>query len=432
MKNGEKMFAKLKKPGRATRTKSAPVIQCHRELTSDEDETVGKFSIRHKTVSLPPRVMTTTSHPPPVPFERTGQCRDRNHPLVKALVAALQKEHMLDVTLLGREGVQVRASRYVLACRCEALEKKLYHTGTHPHVEQVHVGDYTDKVVRGFVEYCFTGQLLEFSSGEWSPSTVTDVIELSRMAQEYCFRLLKNEVYQLARKVMNCRPHLATLFYIDATSDVQSYARQTLQECPREALFADESYVDRLSEERIEELVHDLEELDAIQLCTKWMATTDAANATEVARRCASTIDLTELHLTDSVLTILKESGLFDDDTIQQATKSACKEKVRTNVDRVLVEGAGEESVNGIYYKSDEEENMYSKDCGTMVLHCWNNRWHIGRTYDLSRSLYLYTSLGWMSVLKEQDPPPECTLMPKEESNVDSFDLPVCFPPEQD
>lgn len=428
------MFSKLKKPHRAKRTQSAPVIHCHRELTSDEDETVGQFSIGHKSVSLPPRLVTTTSHQPPSSFETTSRCRDRNHPLVKALVAALQKEHMLDVTLVGREGVQVRASRYVLACRCEKLEKKLYHSGTHPQVELVHLGDYTDKVLRGFVEYCFTGELVEFSSGDWSPSTVTDVIELFRMAQDYCFRLLKNEVYQLARKVMNCRPPLATLFYNDAASDIQSYARQTLLECSREALFADESFVDRLSAERIEGLVGDLEELDAIKLCAKWMATTDAANATEVARRLASTIDLTELHMTDNVQTILKESGLFDDDTIRQATKSACKAKERMNVDRVLVEGAGEESVNGIYYRSDEDEEecMYVKDCGTMGLHCWNNRWHIGRTYDLSHSLYISTPMGWRSVLTEHDPPPDCTWMPKVESRVDSFDLPTCFPLEQD
>jgi hypothetical protein len=294
------------------------------------------------------------------------------------------------------------------------------------------VGDYTDKVLRGFVEYCFTGQLVEFSSGESSSSTVTDVIELSRMAQEYSFRLLKNEVYQLARKVMNCHPTLATLFYNDATSDIQSYARQTLQECPREALFADESFVDRISEELIEGLVRDMEELDAIQLCAKWMATTDAANATEVARRCASTIDLTKLHLTVDVLTILKESGLFDDDTIRQATESACNEKERTNVDRVLVEGAGEESANGVYYRSDEDECIYTKDCGTMGLHRWNDRWHIGRTYDLSHSLYISTPMGWQSVLTEQDPPPYCTWMPKVESHFDSVDLPTCFPPEHD
>jgi hypothetical protein len=283
------------------------------------------------------------------------------------------------------------------------------------------------------VEYCFTGQIAEFSSGEATPSTVRDVIELSRLATEYRFRLLKNEVYQLARKIMNCHAPLASLFHSEGTSDIKSYARQTLQECPREALFAPQSFVHCISAEGIEELVGDMEEVDAIRLCIKWMNTTDAANATEVARRCASTIDLTEVHMTDDLVTMLQESCLFDEVTICQAIESACSERERTDVDRVTVKGAGEESVNGIYYRSEEEECIYTQDCGTMGLHRWNDRWHIGRTVDLSRSLYISTPMGWQSVLTEHNPPPDCTWLPK---GVESPDDPLSsfcsFPPEQD
>jgi hypothetical protein len=286
------------------------------------------------------------------------------------------------------------------------------------------------------VEYCFTGQLVEFSSGQATPSTVRDVIGLSRLATEYRFRLLKNEVYQLARRIMNCHAPLASLFYNEATSDIQSYARQTLQECPREALFAPQSFVDCISAKGIEELVRDMKEMDSIRLCIMWMNTTDAANATEVARRCASTIDLKEVHLTDDVVTMLQESSLFDGDTIRQAMESTCSEKERTDVDRVVVEGAGEESVNGIYYRSEEDECIYAQECGTMGLHRWNDRWHIGRTVDLSHSLYISTPMGWQSVLTEHNPPPEATWIPKDvesRSRDDPFSS-FCssFPPEQD
>jgi hypothetical protein len=283
------------------------------------------------------------------------------------------------------------------------------------------------------VEYCFTGQLAEFGSGEATPSTVRDVVELSRLAMEYRFRLLKNEVYQLARKIMNCHASLASLFYDEATSDIKSYARQTLQECPSEALFAPQSFVHCISAKGIEELVRDVEELDAIRLCVKWMNTADAPNATEVARRCASTIDLTEVRLTDSVETMLQESGLFGEDVIRHAMESACSEKERTDVDRVSVEGAGDESVNGIYYRSEDEECIYTQECGTISLHCWNDRWHIGRTVDLSCSLYISTPMGWQSVLTEHNPPPQCTWMPKgAESPDDPFSSFSSFPLEQD
>lgn len=373
----------------------------------------------------------------------TNNSNNRKNPLVKALVAALQKDHMLDVTLVGKKGVNVRASRYVLSCRCEALEDKLYSKATCTKTRnegeeeyEVYIGDYSEVAIKALVEYCFTGELLEFyKSHASSPlgSSVDYILELSRLANDYHFSPLKMEVHQLSRRLMNQHPSTACLFFSNTRCpvDTKTYAQQTLQECPQEALLAStNNHVASLPPSRLEtlfdeDLLQDLEEMDKAKLLQLWSE--GSGNDVQVARRISTLyIDLTRIPLDDEEnLSSLKSSNLFDEDVLSQLQSGASTSEPQRLVDEehVVVRGAGLDAVNTVFIRDYSEQDMFLTECDTYTLYCWNGMWHIAASCDLSNSLYQcltdesfggvtiqeqVPSHGWQCV-GAPDPAPECT-----------------------
>jgi hypothetical protein len=359
---------------------------------------------------------------------------------------------MLDVTLVGREGVAVRASRYVLACRCEALEDKLYTaatcTQTERQEEEIHVGEYSEISIKALVEYCFTGELLEFwklqSSLLEQATAVERIVELSQLAQAYRFRPLEMENYQLSRRLMNQYPSTACLFYSNSQTplDIKSFARETIEECSREALLCcTNNHVTSLPPAQLEELftedetLEDLSEMDKVKLLRLWSE--GGGNDLQVAQRCsAAHIDLTRIHLDEQTVATLKASELFEEDDIIQAQSMACRRQEeeaepQRQEEHVIVQGAGMEAVNGIYMRDleqDDDEDMYVASCGTMTLYSWSGTWHIAAACDLSNSLYQCSAARSPNVPRDQRPPkvpshgwqpvgapapaPRCTWMP--------------------
>lgn len=359
---------------------------------------------------------------------------------------------MLDVTLVGREGVAVRASRYVLACRCEALEDKLYtaatRTQTERQEEEIHIGDYSENVVKALVEYCFTGALLDFwkhqSSLPEQATAVERIVELSQLSQAYRFRPLEMENYQLSRRLMNRYPSTACLFYSNSQTplDIKSYARQTIEECSREALLCcTNNHVTSLPPAQLEELfiedetLEELNEMDKVKLLRLWGE--GEGNDLQVAQRCSSAhIDLNHIHLDEQTVTTLKASKLFEEENIIQAQSISCRRQEeeaasQRQEEHVIVQGAAMEAVNGIYLRDleqDDDEDMYVTSCGTMTLYSWSGMWHIAATCDLSNSLYQCSAARSPNVPRDQRPPkvpshgwqpvgavapaPRCTWMP--------------------
>ena len=166
---------------------------------------------------------------------------------VNALVNALKNQHLCDVTLVGKEGVRVRASKYVLTCRCEYFENKFsahaYHQVVEEEEEQLYIGEYSQHVIQAMVDYCFTGELTDFTSKHaFLPvlESVENIVQLARIAVDLSFLPLQIEAYQQSRRFMNQHLYTACLFYAqDKTcpTDLLKYAQLTLQECPEQALF---------------------------------------------------------------------------------------------------------------------------------------------------------------------------------------------------
>jgi hypothetical protein len=383
-------------------TRSIP----HREEEEEEEDNV--------TVS-------TASVTRSLPFRKTDR--------VNALVNALQNESLFDVTLVGKQGAHVRASKYVLSCRCDFFAHK-FSTHAHHHQvveeeEQVYIGEYDAHVIQAMADYCVTGELTDFTKTHAihpQLTSVENIVQLARLAVDFNFWPLQMECHQLSRRFMNQHLHTACLFYAQdkaCPADILRYATCTLQECPKQALLGENTFVSILSSKRMETLLQylsrDLQELEKVKLLQFWLQQDE--HDLKVARRLASTyIDLTTIRMTDETFSLLLESNLFDAQDIppvdsslsSQSDQDECKEE------HVVVTGAGKMTVNGIYVLN-EEEDMYVTSDGDYTLYCWNETWHIAATCDLSHSLYQCASnqeekvpcSGWKSVGAER-PVPTC------------------------
>ena len=437
---------------RLSRRQSTPAFPPYRRGSSDtmsscDSGNSSSFGFRRpsrRRQSSANKILVTRS----ATSARTLPTDVRKNPLLLAQVAALQKENMLDVTLQGRSNVQVKASKYVLSCRCAGLEELLALSSTNT----VYVGDYSEVAIRGLVEYCFTGELQEFAKGS---SCVEAIVELAHLADAFEFRTLQREVYQLSRRNMNSEPNMACVFYnmceSAAVRDMALYAVQTISACPNQVNRVACLRVERLQSLVRELLQDEMEATELVKLLLLWVETQSCQDtAMQVARSCAQGIDLTQLSLMDE-----STMRLFDKDAIQQAQSQAGAATTPTSlpaVEHVVVQGAGNPEVNGVYYRrhEEDEEPLYIKcdDPTEFGLHMWNNTWHIAASHDLSHSHYtcaaaadndkIVPSCGWQSTASASDPPPQCTWMPPREQGASpgetrkSAIFPACFASEED
>eukprot|EP00544_Gedaniella_sp_CCMP2646_P009403 CAMPEP_0202481714 /NCGR_PEP_ID=MMETSP1361-20130828/1189_1 /ASSEMBLY_ACC=CAM_ASM_000849 /TAXON_ID=210615 /ORGANISM="Staurosira complex sp., Strain CCMP2646" /LENGTH=450 /DNA_ID=CAMNT_0049109273 /DNA_START=72 /DNA_END=1424 /DNA_ORIENTATION=- len=426
-------FKKLTKPKRE-RAQSAPSATT---LLRDSFVRTRVPFIKNKR-NIPPQHSTSTrSIPHPeeednvtvstasltrsLPFRKTDR--------VNALVNALQNESLYDVTLVGKQGAHVRASKYVLSCRCDFFADKFsthaYHQEEAEEEEQVYIGEYDAHVIQAMADYCVTGELTDFTKTHAihpQLTSVENIVQLARLAVDFNFWPLQMECHQLSRRFMNLHLHTACLFYAQdkaCPTDILRYATCTLQECPKQALFGENTFVSILSSKRMETLLQslarDLQELEKVKLLQLWLQ--QGEHDLQVARRLASTyIDMSRIRVTNETVTLLLESNLFDAQDIPpvDSSLSSHTDQDECKEEHVVVTGAGKKAVNGIYMLNEEEDMFVTSD-GDYTLYCWNETWHIAATCDLSHSLYQCASnqeekvpcSGWKSLGAER-PVPTC------------------------
>ena len=400
------------------------------------------------------------------------------HPVVQALIIAMEKDHLMDVTLCGKDGVQVKASRYVLACRNEALQLLLYEQD--PPAASINLGNYNYDTLNALVVYCFTGTLTKSPISHETADAARGLVRLADLARVYDFRVLYDEAYQMARTWMNRKPPLACAFYDEASGakvkDFEMYALQTIEDVPMESLLGTEKGIQYLSHERLGPILSHREmkvdEMTVFWMLKRWVEHQGQnAESMEIAKQHASKINLKFIEATE-LRTAIKFSGFFDDEAIDEAimyqammaSKSGTSfSQLRRqgnlndeNLERVVVTGAGNEIVNGTYYRvieeRDESSILFTKEGNggleVFGLYLWGNQWGIASEIDLSNTYYhCERSLGdhvpekgWNTGEMGQPPSPICTWMSGTSSNgetamrrqLSTDSLPPCFASEED
>jgi BTB/POZ domain len=423
-----------------------------------------------------PKIMNATNFKAKKASKFSDKTPPKVHPVVEALVVAMEKDHMMDITLCGKEGVQVKASRYVLACRNEAFELLFYKED--PPAAFVNLGEYNDDTLKALVVYCFTGSLTKSPVSQETADAARGLVQLADLARIHHFRVLFDEAYQMARTLMNRKPSLACAFYDEASGakvkDFETYALQTIEDFPIESLLGTENGIRYLSYERLGPILShremEVDEMTVFWMLKRWVEHhKQCSENTVIAKKLASKINLKFIEATD-LLTTIRLSGFFEDENIDEAiayqammasNRGMSFSQLRRqqssnneNRERVVVTGAGDESVNGTYYREIEERDEssvhFTKEGNGALevfgLYLWGNKWGIASEIDLSNTYYQcertlgdrVPEKGWITGEMGRLPSPICTWMSGASSDgqlpftPSHHILPPCFASEEE
>ena len=240
----------------------------------------------------------------------------KQNKVIDALVSGMDDDRMSDVTLVGKDGAKVCATKFVLACRSPALQEKLYED---PTKVEVFIGDYGEDAIRAMKEYCHT-EAIKGSSLRTKTNDVAarGLVELASLAKVYGFEPLYGEADSILYKLMNSSPWLATASYDSAGSDIEVMEEFLLQfiksRCPD--LLLETSGLKHMGQQRLLVLLDGLDCNDAemLKYLEKWIelkgATREHVNFLRAT--AAKKLNLARLLEDPEMVTHVRSSGIFD------------------------------------------------------------------------------------------------------------------------
>lgn len=384
------------------------------------------------------------------------------------LLSSLKDEDMADVFLVSSDGLKVPAFRCVLGARSTVLRKMLCGDFKEARSLEIPLPTYSGLVLQAVVEFCCSDEIQPPLLGQ-DEAAARELVHIFHFAHCYELPVLEEKAYGMACSLMDLLPQLACAI-LDETSVgaptqiLHEYALNVIRAKPGSSLLPqDESKgggVVSLSSDRLLVLLQDksieARELTLFMALKKWAdvdkgevvsARRSVANRIDFAKTCAEHINLSHISPVD-LLCGVTESGLVEKGDIMVALKNqallAAQQgfsfaKFRggpNNVNRVLVEGAGIESVNGMYCEDGTINGCtkYVNSSGVrqkdflFYLYRAQNCWYFAAVSERQNemdSLFFYEnytrikkippSSGWARCVKDgKDPPPTCTWLPAE------------------
>mmetsp|Transcript_6665 Transcript_6665/g.11835 ORF Transcript_6665/g.11835 Transcript_6665/m.11835 type:complete len:313 (+) Transcript_6665:237-1175(+) len=298
---------------------------------------------------------------PPASFQQT---------LSTDLMAHLGDEHMMDLHLLGSDGVKVPAFRTILACRSDVFHKMLFGDFEESKSNVVKLG-YKSEVLRAVVEFCITDNVLLFD-GRVDEDAAREIVQLIACAHFLNMTALQNKAQILAETLLEMHKHLACAIYDEASllgdpvEPVKLEALTIIREFPGDSLLS-KSGVSFLNAEALSELIGDdgmiCEEMTLFLALHKWVVTSESETNPDrlsIAKAIAAAhIRLSSINPSD-LTGIVRKSCLVDERSIFEALESqallAEKESGmlfiknrKMKPDCVKVSGAGTVAVDVVY-----------------------------------------------------------------------------------
>ncbi|KAL3759420.1 hypothetical protein ACHAWU_000719 [Discostella pseudostelligera] len=376
---------------------------------------------------------------------------DHYSPILRAWMEP-SKSHLMDVTLEGKDRVSVPASKFLLACFSPVLEEIFYKQGACEHyvadASKLTIGFCTSDVIRAAVHHCFAGGELppDFDITTPSEDVARKLAQLDHLARVYKLCALGEVTYRALRKLINRRAVLACAIFDElsyrkgngAIDSIKRYALDTMRDMPMDTLLS--GGVQWMKEESVEAIMQDqdmdVDEFYMFKILKAWAAADAGENRFAIAVRLSKHIQLIFIQPA-LLMSQVKESGYFDDDKIAEAVKlisDSLANRDPSEMERVLVEGAGTEIVNGIYCRVDgelgmgEEEVLFVKEAddgfSDVGLYLWGTRWYIAMCVDFSNCFYscedppdkgpheFIPARNWVVEHGGADPVPSCTYLP--------------------
>ncbi|CAB9511071.1 BACK [Seminavis robusta] len=327
--------------------------------------------------------------------------------VVADLLSALEDDDLKDVSLIAKDGREIRACRFLLAARSKMLKRMLYGSFKESTATQIELRQYTATILEAVVEYCYRNRVpAHILTTDRSAETIRTLVQLAQAADYLEIPGLVADTEAWVQRRVSEHPRLACPVFDEADegSDLFDCACRMIQCRPHVALAPDDkgqdgssSYyaggIECLKPNRIEALMKDHEieagELFLFEMLKRWVdhaADYHQAEALQVARECGKYFRLHYIE-PDELLSTVQKSGLFPANLIveaimRQALKASqnrvwsinCRGR-DNNVDRVLVEKSGHPEVNGVYYRIkglNKGNDVYSKhevSCGQLLVY---------------------------------------------------------------
>ena len=360
-----------------------------------------------------------------------------------------------DVTLSGRDGATAGAVKFALASHSLFLEEVFYRgreCAWYDAAQGVLSLPSCDREsLEAAVHWCLAGELPSSISLVCpSEGVARTLAQLDCLARECGVTTLGELTYRALRKLVNRRPVLACAIFdelrgqgpsrygVAKVDSIEQYALDTLREMPHDTLLA--GGVQWMREAGAEAVMQDqdmeVDEFYMFKILHAWAAH-QREERLPAARRLARNIELR--FIDPELLTAeVAKSGYFTDKEIAEAVQlinDSVADRDQSQMERVLVEGAGIEYVNGIYCRVEEElglseeEVLFVKETddgnGEMGLYHHRASWHLALCMDYSNCFYDADAdvgsetdgdapphTGWRVGHGGKAPAPRCTYLP--------------------
>ncbi|KAL7535554.1 hypothetical protein ACHAWF_005203 [Thalassiosira exigua] len=368
------------------------------------------------------------------------------NPITNKLLEVTQKDNFCDAEITGKGNAMVKAPSFVLALHSVVFEEIFYpmdesKLATYGIVSlsdprKVHIEFASQSTISAAVHYCAAQELPPgidvVSSGrdETNEANIRTISQLHFFAQLFKIPSLSNATYQTARRLVNKTPSLACAAFDECVvvlrnaeskncwglsmqrsyDDLRTYILEFLRESPANTMMGREEGVLLLSPASIEAIICDQDinsdEYDMWRLLNAWVKGAPGVEDDKLAtaRSLMANIDLTFIDY-DKLKYQVKKCGFVDPSDVEEALKQIeflLENESPDDKERVIVEGAGDDTVNGIYCLADEDiglkkdEVMFIKEgdqnggfgSGDFGLFRWGDVWGIANCMDYFNVLY--------------------------------------------
>jgi hypothetical protein len=304
-------------------------------------------------------------------------------PVVQDLLEAINDEEMTDIALVGQDGISVHTNRFVLAARSKVLKRMLYGSFREAKDSEIPFYDYDGVILEAIVEYCCRNEIPKFRLYiHRNDTSARRLVQLFKAADYLELTGLAKLVAQMAHNLMARYPPLACAIYDEADFDtkVSKDALLMIQSRPYVTLPRDcetGGGMGCLSGSKLLSVYKDTEvkagEPFLFEMLQQWEEFSDQPDSREVIFSCAEHLLLENIEPQDLLGVVMKSGFCLEKnimDAITQQALRASQNRVwslssrgRQDLERILVEGAGRQNANGIYYRIDGLANgeLYSK-----------------------------------------------------------------------
>ena len=427
-------------------------IVLHRDLSRRKRNSHLRRSLGHKQSSVTDLSATNVAAYLSARVEAEKPVVTEVYDHSSAIGKALSKPHMLDIRLKGTDGINVPANSFILACYSPLLEEVFFKTKKlsvyDEKKKKLRIDFCNSSVLKAAVHHCFTGELPpSFEVSETSEEIARNLAQLDRFATTFQMRALGEVAYRVTRKLINRRAVLACAIFDELSclggaagvDSTKRYALETIREMPMDTLL--NGGVQWMDENSLESIIQDnhmdVDEFYMYKILNSWEKGADRVeNRLPKARKMAESIEL-KFIAAELLKSDITESGYFPEETIAAAIRAiddTLDGRHPQEMERVIVEGAGLQRVNGIYVRVldemgiSEEEILFVKEADDGIsdvgLYLYNQKWNIAMCTDYSHCFYtcpdnpvkdvseLVPRNSWSSSFEAAEPAPVCTYLP--------------------